>query len=195
MRADSIHDCRQRSAHQASPRLKKRRNLETLSTDGSAAPLTGRPAASSVRVRPRASCRNRGMLFSGTHQRRRDLHASKRRERGRQFPCHHHRLTQWNVHWVGVRPRRPFEGLSPRGEIYGLAQQRARPVYLRRSPSPAVRLRPSAQGVARAGGREIRTQAGLSGPNCSTEQVHRRSRHHRRYGHDSCQGIKSRSPF
>ena len=26
MRADSIHDCRQRSAHQASPRLKKRRN-------------------------------------------------------------------------------------------------------------------------------------------------------------------------
>ena len=54
MRADSIHDCRQRSAHQASPRLKKRRNLETLSTDGSAAPLTGRPAASSVRVRPRA---------------------------------------------------------------------------------------------------------------------------------------------
>ena len=31
-----------------SPTLKKRRNLDRLSTDGSAAPLTGRPAASSV---------------------------------------------------------------------------------------------------------------------------------------------------
>jgi TIR domain-containing protein len=30
-----------------SPTLKKRRNLDTLSTDGEAAPLTGRPAASS----------------------------------------------------------------------------------------------------------------------------------------------------
>ena len=33
---------------QLSPTLKKRRNLDRLSTDGQAAPLTGRPAASSV---------------------------------------------------------------------------------------------------------------------------------------------------
>ncbi|HLN08818.1 MAG TPA: hypothetical protein VK281_07655, partial [Xanthobacteraceae bacterium] len=36
------------AAIQVSPTLKKRRNLDRLSTDGQAAPLTGRPGASSV---------------------------------------------------------------------------------------------------------------------------------------------------